>query len=234
MDQRRLILWDLDGTVALFGPPAGLAFDRAVARVAGRDSTGHGVRMMGKTDPLIAREIMSAIGLADEDAERLLPGTLAALEEELAASFEELTRKAVVMPGVEALLRTLDAEPRVHQSVLTGNLAANARLKLAAVGLDTWLDLETGAYGSDRFDREELVPVALERAERIRGLRFEPGDVWIIGDTPRDLACARAGGARCLLVATGRIGYEELSAMPADAVLEDLGDTARVLEILLG
>jgi phosphoglycolate phosphatase-like HAD superfamily hydrolase len=105
---------------------------------------------------------------------------------------------------------------------------------VAAFGLERWLDLDVGAYGSDHQDRTRLVPVAVERARRLRGLVLEPSDAWVVGDTPADLACARAGGARCLLVGTGRIAVEELEAAHPDALLRDLRDTDRARAIVLG
>jgi phosphoglycolate phosphatase-like HAD superfamily hydrolase len=116
---------------------------------------------------------------------------------------------------------------------VSGNLKANARVKVAAFGLDRWLDLEVGAYGSDDEDRTRLVPIALDRVDRLRGRRYRPQEAWVVGDTPADLACARAGGARCLLVATGRIPFEELAAAGPDALLPDLSDVDRVVTILL-
>ncbi len=94
--------------------------------------------------------------------------------------------------------------------MLTGNIAPNAVVKLAAFGLEKWLDLEAGAYGSDHEDRRDLVPIALERLASLRGVRLTPEETWVIGDTPRDFECAEAGGAHSLLVATGGYGLEEL------------------------
>ncbi|MGI8759540.1 MAG: HAD hydrolase-like protein, partial [Acidimicrobiales bacterium] len=119
-----------------------------------------------------------------------------------------------------------------RQTLLTGNLMANAALKLAAFDLTKWLDVEVGAYGTDDPDRNALVPVALERVERLRGERYDPSDVWVVGDTANDLACARAGGARCLLVGTGRAGPAAVQHLGADAVLADLGDTEEVVRVL--
>jgi phosphoglycolate phosphatase len=130
------------------------------------------------------------------------------------------------------LLEALGADGDVSQTVLTGNTAANARAKLDAFGLTRHLDLEIAAFGSDDADRTRLVPIALERARRLRQLEPDPSEVWVIGDSPADLACARAGGVRCLLVATGRPELEELSALEADAVLPDLSDVERVLDLL--
>lgn len=89
-----------------------------------------------------------------------------------------------------------------------------------------------GAFGSDHADRNLLVPVALGRAAEHRRRTFHPGQVWVIGDSANDLACARASGARCLLVATGGAGFDELGALGPDAVLPDLGDTDRVVGLL--
>ncbi|HET9443314.1 MAG TPA: HAD hydrolase-like protein, partial [Acidimicrobiales bacterium] len=93
-------------------------------------------------------------------------------------------------------------------------------------------DLEIGAYGSDDADREKLVPIALRRAAERHGIDPRPEDVWVVGDTPRDLACARAGGARCLLVGTGNFGVDELRRMEPDAALADLSDTEAAFELL--
>jgi phosphoglycolate phosphatase-like HAD superfamily hydrolase len=133
---------------------------------------------------------------------------------------------------VAELLERLADAPGVVQSLLTGNLAANAAVKVGAFGLQRWLDLEIGAYGSDHADRTELVPIALERARRLRGEHYEPDEVWVIGDTANDLACARAGGVRCLLVGTGTHGHEAVAGLDADAVLEDLSDLDAVLSAL--
>ncbi len=150
----------------------------------------------------------------------------------MAAAPERLRDRGYLLPGVEALLQRLDTEPDVVQTVLTGNIAANAAVKLRVFGMDRWLDLRAGAFGSDHHDRCALVPIACARAARLYG--GPPEVVWVLGDTPKDLACARAGGARCLLVATGRVPYEELAELPADAVLHDLRDLDAITALLLG
>lgn len=231
---RRLILWDVDGTLVRAGPVASTAFYDAVESVLGRPATDRTVSMGGKTDPQIALEILAKLAVEGDEARAHLPAVLQALERNLHDALETIRGHGRVMPGVEAALRRLDAEPGVLQSVLSGNLAANARLKVGAFGLDRWLDMDTGAYGSDHEARAELVPIALANVERRRGVRFDPGDVWVIGDTPLDLACARAAGTRCLLVATGREPLERLAPLGADAALADLSDTDAVVRLLLG
>lgn len=233
MQFQRLILWDIDGTLVHAGPAAREAFDLAVASVLERELPEHGISMSGKTDPQIAMEIMAALAVEDEAARRHLPAVLEGLTRELEGAAETIREKGYVHPGVKELLRRLHKRRGVVQSVLTGNLAANAAMKVAAFGLERWLDLEIGAYGSDDQDRTRLVPIAILKAARRYGQMFRPEDVWIVGDTPRDLECARAGGARCLLVGTGRYPFDELINEDADAVLPDLSDVDQAEKLLL-
>ncbi|HEX2700393.1 MAG TPA: haloacid dehalogenase-like hydrolase [Acidimicrobiales bacterium] len=228
----RLVLWDVDGTLLRTNGVAQRAFDVAAEHVLGRPVGAHEVRMSGKTDPLIALEILVFAGVDDDEARRLVPDVLARLEAELADAKDLVRDQGYVLPGVAAVLAELHEDVDVVQSVLTGNTAANATLKLQAFELDRWIDVEVGAFGSDRHDREELVPVALERVARLRGRTLSAGDVWVVGDTPRDLACARAGGARCALVATGQFGLDQLRALGADEVFADLADSAAVARLL--
>lgn len=229
----RLVLWDIDGTLLRSGDVGRDVFSKAMEHAVGRHPGDHGVRMGGKTDPQIALEILAAMGLEGEDGEVHVDPVLERLEVELSGSVERMRAEGWALPGVVELLSTL-ARPDsgVAQSVLTGNTAANAVVKLAAFGLDRWLDLDIGAYGSDHRDRRELVPVARARAEIERGWTFGPGQIWVVGDTPNDLACAAAGGARCLLVATGAASLDTLSALAADAVFADLSDVDRVIDLL--
>jgi phosphoglycolate phosphatase len=230
----RLVLWDVDGTLVRVGGAGREVFEVAVRKAFGRDVTGHGVAMSGKTDPEIAREILAFAAADDATADEHLAAVLEHLERELAGAVERMRQEGRVLPGVERLLPRLHDDPGMLQSVLTGNIAANALVKLAAFGLDRWLDLDVGAFGSDHHDRRELVPIAMKKARKRHGRSYEPADVWVVGDTPKDLACARAGGARCLLVATGHFPASELRSLEADAVLDDLTDVDRVLALLAG
>lgn len=231
---RRLILWDIDGTLISAGALTRRAFDLAIASALGREPGEHGVSFGGKTDPQIALEILGALAVSADDARVRLPAVIEALEREMGAARDLIRREGSVLPGVKRVLQRLQRTPGVLQSVLTGNVEANARLKVGAFGLDRYLDMVVGAYGSDGEDRTTLVPLALGKVESLRGDRIEPGDVWVIGDTARDLACARAGGARCLLVATGRDAYEQLASLDADAVFPDLADGEAVVRTLMG
>ncbi|HTW98772.1 MAG TPA: HAD family hydrolase [Acidimicrobiales bacterium] len=225
---RRLVLWDIDGTLVRTGPVGAEVFDTALERVLGRLPETR-VLMSGKTDPQIVREYLE---LLDEDDPGAIPEVLGHLELELAAASHRIAAEGQVCPGVPALLERLAGCGGVAQSVLTGNIAPNAVLKLSAFGLERWIDLEAGAFGSDHEDRRELVGVALRRQRELRGRAFSAEETWVVGDTPNDLACARAGGTRCALVATGRYGLEELAAAGPDAAFADLADTDAVVEVL--
>lgn len=227
----RLLLWDVDGTLVRVGHLSAASFDRAVADVTGREVTGRPA-MSGKTDPQIVREYLEILGVREEEdtVERILTRLVVALSE----FAPHLPETGDATPGSEAILRRMAGEAGVVSSVLSGNIAPNAATKLAAFGLDRWLDLEAGAYGSDHPDRLKLVPIAMGRAADLRDAHLEPDQVWVIGDTPRDLACARAAGAHCLLVGTGKMPADQLARIGADAVLDDLSDTDTVAKILTG
>jgi phosphoglycolate phosphatase len=230
---RRLLLFDVDGTLVRTGEVGAVIFDEALESVVGRRPAGR-IRMSGKTDPQIVAEYLAQMGLVG--GPDLVGAVLDVAAQELAAAAArgEVAARASVCPGVETLLSVLAREPRVVSTLVTGNIAPNALIKVGTFGLDRWLDLSIGAYGSDAADRNLLVPIALGRARAERGIRLEPADAWVIGDTPRDLECARAAGVRCLLVATGRYDLAALGPLGADAVLGDLSDTDAVVSLLSG
>jgi phosphoglycolate phosphatase len=223
-----LILWDVDGTLIRAGDIAARVFEEALESVVG-EAPRERVRMSGKTDPQIITEYLQMMGISDED---VVASVLARAERDLASAELLLREQGRVCAGAYDLLSTLSANALVTQTLLTGNVVANARVKLRAFGLDQFIDFEIGAYGSDHTERNRLVPIALERASRIRSLDVDPARTWVIGDTPNDAACARAGGVNCLLVATGTYSLEELRLEDADATLEDLSDTGRVLDVI--
>lgn len=226
---RRLLLWDIDGTLVRTGGIGSGAFDLALADVLGELPAGR-VAMSGKTDRLIVHEHLALLGREPDPA--LVDAVLVRLVDRLAAEAHRIPDLGSPCPGVEQLLAVLSERADVVSGCLTGNLRPNALVKLAAFGLDRYIDLDVGAYGSDHFDRNCLLPLALERAAARFGGDFAPESTWVIGDTPLDLACARAGNARCLLVATGTYSLEELAALAPDAVLADLTDFGAVVDLL--
>jgi phosphoglycolate phosphatase len=230
---RRLVLWDIDGTLLSTGPVGRLALEVGACRAAGLEDVPQ-VLMGGKTDPQIVRELLTGAGLVPDDADRALPAALEEARRFLEAGTDRIRDEGRVHPGVRELLDALSAVDGVRQSLLTGNIAPNALVKVGAFGLDRHLDPEIGAYGTDHPERDGLVPIALSRARELREEAYVPGEVWVIGDTVRDLSCARAGGVNCLLVGTGHEGFDAVRTLEADAVVENLADTELVLKILLG
>lgn len=229
---RRLFLWDVDGTLIRAGDIGAAVFDTAIEAVLCRRPPVR-IRMSGKTDPEIVGEYLDLMGVPQSDA--LVAGVLDQAARHLAeaAAGGIFAREGYACPGVGELLEAVAGEVGVLSTLLTGNILPNAVTKVSAFGLDRWLRIELGAYGSDDRDRNRLVPIAVGRVEQQLRVRVEPADIWVIGDTPRDFECATAAGARCLLVGTGRFTAEELAPLGADAVLDDLADTKSVLKLLL-
>ena len=188
--------------------------------------------MSGKTDPQIVTEILTAAGIPKAEIAGLLPRALSEAELTLANSEETIKREGRVHLGVRELVAALAGIGAVRQTLVTGNVAANAMLKVGAFGLGDFIDFEVGAYGSDDPDRNCLVPICLERISDLRGEVYALERVWVIGDTPNDLKCAQAAGVRCLLVGTGRLGFDSVRDLGADAQVENLADTDSVLNIL--
>jgi phosphoglycolate phosphatase-like HAD superfamily hydrolase len=224
-----MVLWDIDGTLVRAGELGAVVFEDALEAVYGARPSGR-VKMSGKTDPQIVDEYLAMMGWDEAGADAVL----IELAARLSAAEDRLAREGMALPGARELLVRLGGTDGVVSSILTGNIAPNARVKLRAFGLDDLVDFEVGAYGSDNKDRTALVPVALARLAERHGVVLDPAQLWVVGDTPRDLACARAAGARCLLVATGRFGLAELEALGADAVVSGLADTDRVFALLAG
>ncbi len=226
----QLVLWDIDGTLVHAGNVAGEIFNQTIERVTGSRPTVQ-VRMSGKTDPQITREYLELMKI--KDIESALEEILQTLPVDLERQQHLIREQGWVLPGIHSALDGVEALEGVEQTLLTGNLEKNARIKLKAFDLDHRFDFAVGAYGSDHHDRRELVPVALERYRRLRARVIPPHEVLVIGDSPNDLACARAGGARCLLVATGRTTFDELRELQPDFVMANLEDTSAFLETLL-
>jgi phosphoglycolate phosphatase-like HAD superfamily hydrolase len=226
---RRIVLFDIDGTL-LWGGPAKHAFVDAMKETYGTPGDFERVSFAGKTDPQIARELLLAVGLhhdeIDEGLADLWSRYLTHLEDRLPDD------PVQVLPGVPELLDTLGHLEDIGIGLLTGNIAGGARLKLASGGL--WGRFSFGSYGSDHEERDELPAIAVGRARELWGDIVSAEIAIVVGDTPRDVACGRAGGTRTLAVATGSFSTTDLRAAGADHVLDDLSDTGRVVELLAG
>jgi phosphoglycolate phosphatase len=229
------VLWDVDGTLVQAGQVGRDIFTDAFSAVFGRAPDAVATRalaMAGRTDHEIALEFLATHRIAG--AETHLPAFTEALVAALAAKQAVIRERGRALPGAEAALVALGAVPGVVQSLLTGNVEANALVKLAAFRLDSHLDFDVGGFGSDHRHRPSLVGVARRKAARKYGAAFDGAATVLVGDTPLDVAAARDGGARAVAVATGPYGVDELKATGADVVLADLRDTDRALAAILG
>ncbi|MBS0660809.1 MAG: HAD family hydrolase [Verrucomicrobia bacterium] len=222
----RLLLFDIDGTLILTGEAGLLAFRETMQSVFGAEDDLSRVDFSGATDSGIIRQLFGLHGIDHtiENLERFRGGYFPSLQRWLPA------RQGRVLPGVHELLAKLREHEHVQLGLLTGNYAEGARLKLQHYGL--WEHFPFGAYADDHSDRNELGPFALRRAEAHTGRFYLGRQAWIIGDTPRDIACARACGARVLAVATGRHALAELQRCEPDAAVENLSDYEAVAELL--
>ncbi|YCM45776.1 HAD family hydrolase [Verrucomicrobiaceae bacterium 227] len=211
----QLILFDIDCTLIDTGGAGMAALQDAAVEIFGHQ--GPPLDLAGSTDGGVVRGLFKHFG-RDFDP---------ALEEQFYLSYLPKVQENLqnprfngrVLPGVPELIASLEGEGHVL-GLLTGNLERGAAIKAIHYGLSQHFPF--GAYGDDHWDRNKLGPIALERAFAATGRNFEGADVVVIGDTPKDVACAKAFGARSVAVATGAFDEEQLVACGADLVIPNL------------
>jgi phosphoglycolate phosphatase-like HAD superfamily hydrolase len=221
-----LLLWDIDGTLIASGGAGMRALQSALHTVFGVAGSLADIDFAGRTDKWIMREVFRKFSLPPtaENFERFFDGYVAALPAELA------NPQARVLPGVREILASAAAHGAIAQGLLTGNMRRGAQAKLGYHGL--WDHFSFGAFGDDSEFRNELGPHAVRRAAAHHGVDFRQDHVWVIGDTPHDIACGKAIGARTLAVGTGGSTVEQLRRHQPDAVLPDLADPAAFWKII--
>ena len=226
MSTKRLLLWDIDGTLISTGAAGQGAIVRATAQQFGGNGNLEGVEIAGRTDLAIAHQILKKYGapIRDEDAQSFLEIYLRMLAEELPL------REGRVLPGIREILERLTPEPNTTLGLLTGNLQRGARLKLEHYQL--WRYFAFGAFADDHHDRNELGAFAISRALEGTGVKFAGGQVDVIGDTGHDINCGKAIGARTIAVATGSWSREQLAEHGPDFLFDDLSNVDEVIEVL--
>jgi phosphoglycolate phosphatase-like HAD superfamily hydrolase len=225
----KLVLFDIDGTLVLTGGAGVRAMTRACDELVGSSNALHGVAVAGRTDWIILSDALERLG---RDLDQDLFGALRDRYVEYLRQEIKVPGHGVkaVMPGIEALLEELQARDGVYLGLLTGNFEAGARIKLEY--FDLWRYFQCGAFGDDAADRNALVPFAVSRARECGVPDLAPHDILVVGDTPHDVACARAVGATPVAVATGMFTPEQLRDCGADIVFRDLSDTAAFTSLL--
>lgn len=223
----KILLFDIDGTLMHSGGSGKHAMEVAFQEVWGVPHSLQNVLLAGQTDPKILRDAFALHGIEWDDA------PIAQFQQRyfihLTEDMQRPRPKRRLLPGFPHLLEKLQKLPNIHLGLLTGNWVRGAEIKLAYYNL--WKYFEFGAFADDEMDRNKLVPHALRRAEEKFGIRPQRDRVYVIGDTPRDILCARPHGAVAVAVATGEYSVAELSAEKPDFLFEDLSAVEEVLQI---
>ena len=222
----RLLLFDIDGTLVDTGGAGMTALVDATREVFGDD--GPKLDLAGATDSGLLKNIYKSFGREEDEvtSARYFDLYLARLE----VNLRDACFGGRALEGVLSILDELETA-QVGKGLLTGNIAAGAEVKMRHYGMDHFFAF--GAYGDDHFDRNKLGPIALERAREVLGRTFSPVETVVVGDTPKDIWCAQAMGAKSVCVATGSFSAEQLEAEGADVVFEDFSDVEGVLAVLL-
>src|SRR5262245_31448516 len=218
-----VLLFDIDGTLIRSGGAGKQALEGAVAKCFGLDEVRNGIPYAGRTDTAIARDLLALHGI--EPSAVNLQSLKDAYLERLPSALRE--QQGIVLPGVAPLLSRLSAHERVAVGLLTGNVREGAEHKLRHYGL--WEHFSFGGFGDESHDRDDVARAAVRDAERHLQRPVEATRVWVIGDTPLDVSCARAVGAQAIAVCTGWHCRDDLHACGADWVLDDLSDTEAIL-----
>lgn len=223
----KIPLFDIDGTLVKTDSPINNdVFAYAAKKVYGIDAYHTEINPEGMTDNQILTEILILHGLTAEEVKQKITEEIQAVTDYAKEHKDEI--KLEVLPGVKELLAELKNK-QIPMGVLTGNVEGLAWTKLERAGIREFFDL--GAFGSQAFKRVELVEIARKNAEKALNKTFQIQDFMIIGDTPRDIWCARDAGIKVVIVATGLSPFEELAEEKPDLLVQTLEDK-RVLNFI--
>jgi phosphoglycolate phosphatase-like HAD superfamily hydrolase len=230
-----LLLFDIDGTLLNTEGAGMLAFSSAFEHLYPEQVASCGgvpdIDFAGSTDSGIVMGIFEQLGIEDSSAERKC--FYATYLDFLRLNLGEPGARGSLLDGVAELLGKLQEDyhdDRVLPGLLTGNIAAGATMKTDYYGISGYFRF--GSYGDDHHDRDQLGPVAVQRASGFLGRDLSAAPVTVIGDTVKDIRCARAFGARVVAVASGSISAGELAGHDPDVLLETLSDVTEVLALL--
>lgn len=227
---RKLVIFDIDGTLLLTGGAGKAAFDRVFRDQYGIEGAWRDIHPDGRTDPSLIRELFEknlGRGPRPEEEMRVTLAYAAAMAEELPRS-----ERFRLLPGVLQLLEILQQRGLALLGLATGNFESTAGHKLRRAKLDHFFHF--GGYGSDHADRPELTRIAMERGLQKLGRRVPPEEILLVGDTIHDIDCGRRLGMTTIAVATGSTTRLQLEAARADFVVDSFGSLEEVLPIFEG
>ena len=224
--QKRLLLFDIDGTLIHSGGAGVHALKSALTERFGITDDLQDIEIAGMTDSGIVVSILNKhkIPATNENVSAFLDSYVHFL------SLELPRRVGNLLPGVLELLEKLKSRPHLVLALLTGNVSRGAQLKLEHYGV--WHLFEFGAFADDHHDRNRLGTVARARAKEKHGRQFSASEIDVVGDTPRDIACGKAFGARTIAVATGTWSRDQLAKYQPDFLIDDLSDVEAIIDTL--
>ena len=233
-DELRILLWDIDGTLmsSVQNGSFRTYFEPVMRRIFGTSGRLGEIQVSGMTDFQIFYESLQSEGFTIEKVRAKLPELLEIFPLEMKRAIAgDKTHK--LFDGVHEILQAASENPRFVNALLTGNLSPAARIKVGLFGLEKYFDFSISAFGEISHDRNDLGFMAIQKANDKFRYNFRPEQFIVIGDTPKDISCARACGAKMVSVATGRSHPpEELARYKPDILLENLTDTKKIIQIL--
>jgi phosphoglycolate phosphatase-like HAD superfamily hydrolase len=235
LSEIRILLWDIDGTLMRSTRQGAYKeyFSRTMQRIFGSAGNLETMQVSGMTDTQIMYEALRDEGFTPERIFESRENLLEIFKSEMTEVLEKNGEPYEVLRGAREILDETAKNPRFINALLTGNLSVAAEIKLKSVGLWHYFETAPNAFGEISHDRRELATAAGKLFDDFYKFDFQPEQFVVIGDTPNDIACARAFGAKVVAVATGRNQTREtLAENNPDYLLNDLSDTKRVLEIL--
>ncbi|MEI8033205.1 MAG: HAD hydrolase-like protein [Chlorobiaceae bacterium] len=226
---KKLVLFDIDGTLLNMGPVNRTVLADALREVYGTEGSTQTHNFAGKMDNAIIFEVLQNGGLDENE----IAGSFDRARETYIEMFRSTARPedVTLTEGVRELLRQLSERSEVMLGLLTGNFEGSGRHKLQLPDIDRFFPF--GAFADDGKSRNDLPAIAVEKAYRLTGKRFSNSDVIIIGDTEHDIACARTVNAKSIAVATGTYSMEELEKHDPHVLYENLSRTDAVISEIL-
>ncbi|MBL7159150.1 HAD hydrolase-like protein [Candidatus Microgenomates bacterium] len=228
---KKLVLFDIDGTLLEAGHPVARArHSHSIKKIFGIETMIDWSKHSGSTDKKIAVDILREKGVTEKEIkfkiQQILDEQYYYVMKNLKEDFKER-----VLEGIEELLKDCLKKKEICLGLLTGNYEKIAWFKLEMIGLKKYFDF--GLFGNQAEDRNALAKSLFKRAEKHFKRKFKPESVFIIGDTPRDIECAKAAGVKAIGVATGQWSVADLKKADADFVLKNLKDKKKILKIIL-